>query len=186
MDLAWVAVLGPFCAGVGFVLDRVVGPGHDMRKRIHGFLEDWEGEPERRTPDGARLLEERRPGMPERVATLEMRSANTETDVGEIKHLLNGGGLGHQVAELDSKISDHIDQAGHTRSDILKDIREARQLVGEAVTVLTTNQQRLEEQIDALDGKVERRLFTLEESERTHRAILHEIGIPVADEPATD
>jgi hypothetical protein len=168
----WLLLASAAGTAAGFTLDRVVGPGRKIRRRMHGFLGDWEGEPERRTLDGQRILEQRRPGIPERMSSVE-------NDVGEIRTLLNGGGIGGLVVELGEKFSEHIAQADETREEILADVRETRIFVADAARILTANQQRIEDNVRKLDHKVEDRLFVLEEAERAHRAALHEMGMPV-------
>lgn len=109
--------------------------------------------------DPAQGIEET-PGLGKRVARIEK--------------LLNGGGLGSQMAALSDKVTEHIDEANTNRDQIVDDLRETRADLGKAVIVLTNNQQRFEEKVEdlgekvnALDEKVNGQLVDLEE-QRAH------------------
>ena len=170
----------------GFILNRLAirlfpSPARRVADSFEKFLDDWNGKPERRTPDGARLLEDRIPGMPERMQ-------NVEGDIAHIKTLLNGGGLGARMEAIDGKLTEHIETADGTREQIVKDVRQVRRDLGDAVMRLANSQQKGEERLSAaieeVDGKVDdlrrdftERLVVLEERDRAQTSILHEVGI---------
>ena len=195
------------CTIAGFAIDRLLHPTRKISRRFEEFLDDWNGEPERRTPDGAVVLKERQKGIPERMAIMEVAQQTSAEQLGEVKKLLNGGGLGSQmseigarVAQIDARSAEHIDQANATRDELVGRLdsqdsrleessaqaRRAAELAGEAAATVSSEVQRLaegleavSERVDALDIKVERRLFVVEDAERTHRAMLHEVGFEV-------
>lgn len=164
-----LGVLAAGCAVIGFTADRIFHPSRKISRRFEEFLNDWNGQPERLSPDGKFVIHHRVPGVPERLATIETQ--------------LNGGGIGAGLDRIERRQADHENDAHAAREQLETDVRETRTFVAEAVTTLTTNQQQLEQRIDLIDRKVTDRLFTLEDAERGHRAMLHELGMDV-DIPA--
>lgn len=178
-----------------FIVDRIAGPSHRRMKDLADFLKDWKGAPERRTDDKAKILEERRPGVLERMHTHEEDIAAAKDDIAAIKDMLNGGGLGSQLRTLTETLSHHMQLSEADRQGLHADIRETRVFVADGVTQIATGLQRAEEKVDdvkaqvddvkaqveELDEKVGGRLFTLEEAERAHRAALHEYGFDLDD-----
>ena len=140
-------------AVAGFVIDRFAHPGRKVGKRLEEFFEDWNGEPARLSPDGKVVLRDRRPGVPERLEKIE--------------HLVNGGGLGSQMAALNAQVTEHVTAAETTREEITArqeqmsgDIRDTRADLGQAVMILAAGQQRVEDKVRELDVKVNEQLGT--------------------------
>lgn len=77
--LAWCSGLVLFAAALGVILKGVTFLIRLVR-RVHEFLDDWNGEP-------AREGVEERPGVMKRLATLEARTKTTEDELTP-----NGGG----------------------------------------------------------------------------------------------
>lgn len=162
------------CTVGGFIIDRIFHPGRRVAHRLDEFLEDWNGEPERRSPDGQVVLATRRPGIPERVTGIESR-------VGNIEKLLNGGGINGRLAELSGALTSHIDSADERERRITDEQADLRTDMLDAVTSLADGQRQLADRIGGVEQILAGRLRELEEAERTHRAALHELGMPTAD-----
>ena len=167
-----VGAIAGACAVAGFLIDRAIHPARHISKRLDEFLADWNGKPERRTPDGASVLHEREPGMPERVR-------NVEGSIAEIKRLVNGGGLGAQMTAVENKLDQHMAGADELTETVLAEQASLRNDLTDAVRVVTAGQDRLGERVTEVEKVISGRLFPLEEAERAHRAALHEVGLPV-------
>lgn len=175
MTPADVAIVGSGCMIAGFVLDRFVHPGRRVSKRLEEFFEDWNGKPERRSADGTKILEARKPGV------VETLNVHTE-DIAEIKSQLNGGGLGSKMTALEGRVVEHIESADVARDELSNDIQAVKEQVGEIQRFsfrLAQGQERLETAVQDVQEKVDGRLFELEESERGLRAVAHELGLPL-------
>lgn len=150
--------------------------------QVDTTLADLNGKKERRTADGQVVLEPRRPGVVEQLQGHDRRLQEIKEQVDHVVGLLNGGGLGSQMRVVEATLHEHLEQADATRDQVLRDVRETRRDLGEAVIALTTNQQRLEERVDSLDGKVTGRLEELTEANSHLRAALTESLLVDEDE----
>lgn len=167
---------------IGFGFARAFHPSRKVTRRFEEFLDDWNGQPERRTPDGEAVLSPRRPGVPERLGVMEQTQQGDSARLTTIEEKLNGGGLGSQLAAVDAKITDHIAGAEGTRDQILDEVAAVKEQVAETQRFtyrLAQGQDELKTQVNRLDETVQDRLFVVEDAERTHRAMLHEVGFDI-------
>lgn len=143
----------------------------------------------------------------DRVKSLGERMTDMEQSQQRVEKLLNGGGLGAQMtdigarmAQMDARQQEHLHHAETSKDEILgriaaQDIQvavtaakaeQAALLAGEAATTVSSEVQRIataledvSERVEQLDETVVQRLFIMEDAERTHRAMLHEVGLDV-------
>jgi hypothetical protein len=154
-------------------------------RRLDDFFADWNGQPSR-------------PGHDKVDGMMEWR-AQVTADVAEIKAWAGNGinskveALAAQTGENHAAIVEHIESADRTRLDLVdrieslaEDVAESRdaaadaaRLAGDTAVVAARELQKISGRMDDFDEKVTERLFTLEESERTLRAIVHEVGFDV-------
>lgn len=185
----WIATAGLTFVALAFFADRILKPWRERilaeaeEHRAVALIQSEEMRSAFRVLTGTSA--DVNQGV-ERVPSLGERMSAMEKAQQRVEKALNGGGLGSQmsalgaqVAQMDARQEEHLEMAESSKHSITQDIRETRRFVAEAVVTLTTNQQRLEERVGELDEKVEQRLFVVEDAERTHRAMLHEVGFDV-------
>src|SRR4051812_9978266 len=131
MNSEWLFVAAAGCTLGGVALDRVIHPARKVQRRWDEFLDDWNGKPARKSVDGAVTLDERRPGVVEQIHEMRATQQADSERLAKVEQQLNGGGLGSQmsalgaqVAQMDARQVEHLDQAETARVDITEDIRE--------------------------------------------------------------
>jgi hypothetical protein len=143
----------------------------------------------------------------DRVKSLGERMTDMEQSQKRVEKLLNGGGLGAQLSDLATHQQEHLQQAAASKDEILARLdeqdekladvsdraRAAARLAGAAATTVSREVQGVSEKLedvsdrlDALDVKVERRLFPLEDANHGLLATVHELLANDADDDSPD
>lgn len=173
----WTGLAGLAFMALAFLADRILKPwrvrvlAEAEEKRTLALIQSEQMQAGLRVLTGTPADENQ--GL-EHVNGIGGRMKAVEEGLARVETALNGGGIGSKIADL-----------GAQNEQLAGDLRETRRDLADAILTLTNNQQRIEEQVDALNETVEHRLFPLEDAERTHRAMLHEVGFDV-DLPPDD